>query len=495
VKLDGKKIGFILGIVLFVTVVLLPVPDGMSTEAWRLVAITVLMAVFWITEAVPIPATALMPIVFYPIFKITDSVTVTASYGSNVIYLFMGGFFLAAAMEKWNLHRRIALKTIQLTGTTPNKMVFGFAIATFLLSMWVSNTACAVMMIPIGIAVVSSLTGQLTDPAMKKKEANFGRSMMLMIAYACTIGGVSTIIATPANAIAVGILNSTYGLDITFFQWFIVGVPLGLVMLFFVYFLLTRVLFRTGDLVLLGSREIIEEEQRKLGPMTSQEKRVLLIGGLMVASWISRGFIKLEAISMITDTQIAIAGALLLFIVPAKKGERILSWDTAVKIPWGIVLLFGGGIAIATAFERTGLAGWISGNVASIEGLTLFTTVLIATAVVCNLTELASNTAIATLFIPIMGATAIALGVHPFATVIAICFASSMCFMMPVATPPNAIAFASGRFNIRDMIKAGLILDFVTIALVVVCVLYWLPMVWGVDLGAMPQSVLDFIAT
>jgi len=433
-----------------------------------------------------------MPIVLYPIFSVGDTGAVTAAYGSNVIYLFMGGFFLAAAMEKWNLHRRIALKAILLTGTTPNKMILGFSIATLFLSMWVSNTACAVMMIPIGIAVVSSLTGQATDPVKKKQEANFGRSMMLMIAYTSTIGGITTIIATPANAIAVGILEREYGLSITFFQWMLVGLPLAVVMTLLVYLLLTRVLFRTGDLVLSGGHEIIEEEQKKLGPMTRQEKLVLLVGGLMVFTWITRGFIDALG-SLLSDTQVAIAGALLLFIIPAKKGESILSWETAVKIPWGIVLLFGGGMAIASAFERTGLSGWIGTNLASIEGLTLFTAVLISTAVVCNLTEIASNTAIATLFIPIMGATAIALGVHPFATVIAICFASSMCFMMPVATPPNAIAFASGRFNITDMIKSGLILDFVTIALVVAAVLYWLPTAWGVDLSILPQGVLDFI--
>ncbi|MCL2249845.1 MAG: DASS family sodium-coupled anion symporter [Oscillospiraceae bacterium] len=488
-----NKIGFFLGIGLFIAILLIPAPEGLGVPAWRVVAITTMMAVFWITEALPMAGTALIPIVMFPVFGIMDSGSVTVSYGSNVIFLFMGGFFLAVTMEKWNLHRRIALKIIQLTGTSPPKMILGFAIATFLLSMWVSNTATAVMMVPIGIAVVKSLTGTAKDAAQVKKELNFGKSLMLMIAYTCTIGGVTTIIATPANAIAVGILYSSFGLTVTFFQWMMVGLPLGIVMLVLVYLLLTRVLFRTGDLELMGGKAIIEEEYEKLGPMTKQEKRVLIIGGLMVVSWISRGFINLDALDMITDTQIAIGGTLLLFTVPAKKGERILDWNTAWKIPWGIVLLFGGGIAIATAFERTGLAQWISENVANIEGLTLFTTVLIATAVVCSLTEIASNTAIATLFIPIMGASAIALGIHPFATVIAVCLASSMCFMMPVATPPNAIAFASGHMNIKDMITAGVILNFCTIALVVVTILFWLPLVWGVDLGITPQSVLDFI--
>jgi len=489
-----NKVGFFVGIALFAVVLFIPVPYGMSVYAWRTVAVTVLMAVFWISEALPIAATALVPIVFFPVLGVMESGAVTVSYGANVIFLFMGGFFLAVTMEKWNLHRRIALKTIQLTGTSPPKMIFGFAVATFLLSMWVSNTATAVMMVPIGVAVITSLTGGSSDPVQMKKETNFSKSLMLMIAYTSTIGGVTTIIATPANAIAVGILYSTFGVTVTFFEWMLIGLPFGVVMLLLVYFLLTKIMFRTGDLELMGGKSIIEAEYNKLGVMSSPEKRVLIIGALMVGSWIVRGFINIEALDLVTDTQIAIAGTLLLFLVPAKRGERILDWNTALKIPWGICLLFGGGIAIATAFEQTGLAYWVSENVSNIEGLTLFTMVLIATAVVRSLTEFVSNTATATLFIPIMGASAIALGLHPFATIIAVCLASSMCFMMPVATPPNAIAFSSGHMKIKDMIVAGFILSFFVIALIVAVVLYWLPLVWGVDLGVTPQSVLDFIA-
>ena len=492
-KLDGKKIGFISGGLLFFIILFIPAPGGMSVEAWRVVASTVLIAVFWVTEALPIPATALIPILLFPLFGIMDSVTVTMSYGTNAVYLVMGGFFLAVTMEKWNIHRRVALKLVSLTGTTPSKMVLGFLIATFLLSMWVSNSACAVMMIPIGIAVTSSLTGKTSDPDIIKKEANFTKSLMLIIAYASTIGGITTIISTPANAIAVGILNTTYGINITFFQWMLVGVPLGIVMSVFVWFMLTKILFRTGDLELMGGREVIEEEQKKLGPMTRPEKLVFVVAGFMVVGWIARGFISINALRMVTDTQVSIAGTLLLFIIPANKEERLLDWQTALKIPWGICLLLGGGIAIATAFEKTGLAGWISEGLASIGGLTLFGTVLISTAVVCCLTEIVSNTAIATLFIPIMGAASTALGIHPLATIMAICFASSMCFAMPVATPPNAIAFASGYLKIKDMAYAGLILNFATIAMVVTAIMWWLPMVWGVDISFTPQSVLDFI--
>jgi len=504
-KLNGKKIGFVLGIFLFVLFIALPVPQGMNVEAWRLAAVTILMAVFWVTEALPVPATALLPIVFYPIFGIMRSPAVTASYGDNIIYLFLGGFFLAATMEKWNLHRRIALNIIRLTGTTPSKMVLGFFAATLLLSMFVSNTACAVMMVPIAIAVAKSLTGKASDPASVKKESNFSKSLLLTVAYASTIGGITTIIATPANGIAVSILRETYGLNVTFVQWMMIGVPLALVMSAFVWFMLTKVLFRTGDLKLLGGREVIEEELQKLGKMTAPEKRVLFVAGLMVFCWITRGLLQniervreaLPILDMLTDTQISIGGTILMFLIPAKnekKDERLLDWPTAVKIPWGICLLFGGGIAIARAFDVTGLASWISGNLASINGLTLFTAVLISTAVVCCLTEITSNTAIASLFIPIMGATAIALGVHPFATVMAICFSSSMCFAMPVATPPNAIAYSSGYIKIKDMAYAGLILNFVTIIMVFSTIMWLLPLIWGVDLTVTPQSVLDFMA-
>jgi sodium-dependent dicarboxylate transporter 2/3/5 len=396
-------------------------------------------------------------------------------------------------MEKWNLHRRIALNIIKLTGTTPSTMILGFFIATLLLSMWVSNTACAVMMVPIAIAVAKSLTGKTTDPGQIKKESNFSKSLLLTVAYASTIGGITTIIATPANGIAVSMLRREYGLNVTFLQWMLIGVPLALVMSAFVWFMLTKVLFRTGDLKLLGGRDVIEDEHKKLGPMSRGEKSVLAVAGLMVFCWITRGFINVPALEMVTDTQIAIAGTLLLFLLPARKGEKLLDWQTAVKIPWGICLLFGGGIAIAAAFRDTGLAVWISGNLASISGMTLFTAVLISTAVVCCLTEITSNTAIASLFIPIMGATAIALGVHPYATVMAICFSSSMCFAMPVATPPNAIAYASGYIKIKDMAYAGLILNFVTILMVFSAIIWLLPIVWGVDLGTVPQSVLDYM--
>ncbi|MCL2204125.1 MAG: DASS family sodium-coupled anion symporter [Defluviitaleaceae bacterium] len=491
-----KKIGFILGGALFLLFLAVPPPEGLSVEAWRLVAVTVLMAVFWVTEALPMGVTSLLPIVLYPVFGILPSGAVTSAYGDNIIFLFMGGFFLAVTMEKWNLHRRIALNTVRLTGTTPSKIILGFAFATLFISMWVSNTATAVMMIPIGIAVAKSLTGTATDPATQKKESNFTRSLMLMIAYAATIGGITTIIATPANALAVAELQREFGLEVSFFQWMLVGVPLAIVMVLIVWLILTRLLFRTGDLKLAGGEtDVIKDELDKLGPTKLPEKLLLAVAGFMVLGWISRGFVQdfIPFVARITDTQISIFGAILLFMIPTGTGDRLLDWKTGLKIPWGILLLFGGGLSIALAFSATGLAGWIGGALSGMEGLSFFMVILISTAIVCCLTEVTSNTAIAALFIPIMSAFAVALDIHPFAMVMAVCLASSMCFAMPAATPPNAIAIGSGFVKIKDMAKSGWILNFVTIAMVVVAILLWLPLVWGVDIRTMPQQVLEFI--
>ncbi|MCL2171544.1 MAG: DASS family sodium-coupled anion symporter [Defluviitaleaceae bacterium] len=496
--MNEKRIGFIIGGLVFFGLLLIPAPGGLSAEAWRLVAVTGLMAVFWVTEALPMGATSLIPIVAYPLLGILPSGEVTANYGQNVIFLFMGGFFLAVTMEKWNLHRRIALSVVRLTGTTPSRVILGFAVATVIIGMWVSNTATAVMMIPIGIAVSKSLTGNATDPDTQKKESNFSRSLMLMIAYAATISAVTTIIATPANAIAVSALYEMFGLEVSFFQWMVVGVPLGAFMLIIVWLILTKLLFRTGNLVLAGgAKDTIAQELAKLGPMKIQEKLLLAVAGLMVLGWITRGFISTDAfpfMAMVTDTQISIFGALLLFIIPAGSGGQLLDWKSALNIPWGIILLFGGGLAIASAFTATGLAEWIGASLSEIEGLTLFTAVLIGTAVVRLLTEVTSNTAVAALFIPIMSAFAIALEIHPFAMVMTVCFASSMCFAMPAATPPNAIAIGSGFVKPKDMAKAGWPLNFITTAILIFAIMIWLPLVWQVDISAMPQAVIDFLA-
>ena len=497
IAMDGKKVGLALGITAFVAMLLLPAPEGMKPEAWRVAAITVLMAIFWITEAIPIPATALFPIILYPLLGVMSSGATTASYGDNIIFLFMGGFFLAVTMEKWNLHRRVALQTIRLVGTTPSNTILGFIIATAFLSMWISNTACAVMMVPIGIAVVSQLTGitrtEILDEKVKVNESNFAKSLMLAIAYAASLGGIATIIGTPPNTIMVGMLDRMYGLKISFAQWMMIGVPMSMIMLTAVWLLLTKVLFPTGNLKLVGSSELIAKEIEKLGPMTRPEKMVAAVGCMMAFCWITRGFINIDALKMVSDTTIAIAGSALLFMLPAKKKEALLDWNTAVKIPWGVVLLFGGGIAIASGFERTGLASWISAHLTALDGVSMLVFVLVVVTLVVFLTEITSNTATATLFIPVMGSAAIAMSLHPYALIVPACVAASMAFMLPVATPPNAVVFGSGYVRIKDMAYAGFALNLVAIAVITVFVVYLMPMFWEIDLTQTPADALRHI--
>ncbi len=485
-----KKVGLVLGPALFLLLLLMTPPEGMKPEAMRVAAVTVLMAVWWITEAVPIPAASLLPIILYPALGVMKSGAATAPYANPTIYLFIGGFFVAVAMEKWNLHKRIALYTIKFVGASPSLMTLGFMLSTGFMSMWVSNTACAMMMVPIGLAVVSQVTGKTSADILSgstgKFEMNFAKGLMLGIAYAASLGGIATIIGTPPNTIMVGMMDSMYGVKISFAQWLIFGVPMAFLMLFLTWLLLTKLLFKTGDLKLAEGRHVIEEEIKHLGAMSKGEKMVMGVFVFVAVAWIAGSFVD---IAYIDDTTIAIFGTLLMFLLPVdfKKGIFVLDWKTAVKIPWDIVLLFGGGFAIAKGFAQTGLADWISSRLTSLEGIGLIGFVTIVTLLVIFLTEVTSNTATATLMVPIMGSAAVAMGVHPFATIIAACLAASFAFMLPCATPPNAIVFSSGAIRIVDMVKAGVWLNFIGAAVIVSFVVYLLPILWGVDLGVVPE--------
>ena len=495
--MSAKKVGFILGPAIFFIMLIMPAPYGMYTEAWRVAAIALLMATWWITEAMPIAATALLPIALYPLLQIMDTRAASASYADPVIYLFIGGFFLAVTMERWNLHRRIALSILKLAGDTPSKLILGFVIATAFLSMWISNTATAVMMMPIGISVVSQVVGNKTgksdaDAEQEKYRTNFSKSLVLAIAYTASIGGFITIIGTPTNIIMAGFLERAFDIRIGFAQWMMLSVPISITLLICMFFLLTKVLFPTGDMKLVRGKAIVEEEMKQLGPITKAEKMVLAIGGFMALSWIFRDLIiRIDALSMVTDTTVAMVGAMLMFLCPSfKDGQRLLDWKTAVKIPWDVVLLFGGGLTLAAGFERTGLAAWVSGNLSGLYGMHIILFVFIVVLIVNTLTEFMSNTAIATLFIPVMSATAIAVGFHPFSAVVATTIASTFSFMMPVATPPNAIAFGSGFLRIKDMAKTGIFLNIVAQIVCVIAIVYLLPLVWNVVLTIIPPEML-----
>lgn len=494
-KMTGKHIGFFLGLASFAIMLMLPVPEGMKPAAWKVAAITVLMAVWWITEAIPIPATGIIPICLFPALGIMPAGAAAAPYASDVIYLFMGGFFLAVTMERWNLHRRVALTTIKYVGASPAKLVLGFMTATGFLSMWVSNSATAMMMVPIGLAVVSEVTG-LSAAEIKagstragKSDLNFGRALMLGIAFAASIGGLATIIGTPPNAILVGMVSELYGYQITFFDWMMIGLPLSIVTLAVTWFFLIKLLFPTNGFRRGDAEGVIDDEIAKLGRMTKPERLIMTIATLMAVMWIISGFLfKHIGLSMVKDSTIAIAGSVLLFAVPLnlKKGEFLLDWETAVKIPWDVVLLFGGGLAIANGFQKTDLTRFIALEFQNLQGLHVYLLMTFIVIFTIALTEVTSNTATATLLIPIMGAVSVAMGINPLGPMIAAAVAASYAFMLPVATPPNAVAYGSGCFTIKDMAMAGLWINLACFVLVPLTLYFLLPLFWGQDLGSLP---------
>ncbi|WP_245554973.1 SLC13 family permease [Nesterenkonia alba] len=488
-------------------------------EVWpRLVAATaVLMGVWWMTEAVPIPATALLPLVIFPVLVPEDEYgsgdeaaggvsvdDIGASYGNNIIFIFMGGFMLALAMQRWNLHRRIALLTLRLMGSKPVYLIAGFMIATGFLSMWVSNTATAVMMLPIGISILMlvrkvvagedpATAGTDEDEDEAKKEvikSNFGTALMLGIAYAASVGSLGTIIGTPPNTLLVGHMDANHDLVITFGQWMLVGVPISIVMLVVTWFLLTKVVFRPEIDDVPGGRELVRTELDKLGPMSQGEIRTLLIFILAACSWVfiplgtdllaEVGVLDPDAEPFIDDAGIAMAIALLLFLLPAggkaKKGVRLLDWEYAVKLPWGVLLLFGGGLALSGQFGASGLSDWLGTQVEGLAGIPVWVLVLIAAAGVLLLTEMTSNTATAATFLPVASGVAMGTGVDPLVLAAPVALAATCAFMLPVATPPNAIAYGSGYVTIGQMVKGGLwlnIIGVVIITLVSMTILLW----------------------
>ena len=495
-------------------------------EMWpRLTAATaVLMAVWWMTEAIPIPATALLPLIIFPLLVPEDDSgsaeeaaggvvidDVGASYGNNIIFLFMGGFMLALAMQRWNLHRRVALLTLRMMGSRPSALIAGFMIATGFLSMWVSNTATAVMMLPIGISVLMLVQKLLagedpgevasTDDEESQEEgkqeavkSNFGTALMLGIAYAASVGSVSTIIGTPPNTLLAGHMSTNHDMDIGFAQWMLVGVPIAVVMMAITWVLLTKVVFRPEIDNIPGGKELIRDQLRKLGPMNQGEIRVLLIFILAATLWvfvpigtdvlIEFGVLAEETEPPIEDAGIAMLVALLLFLLPAggdaKKGVRLLDWDYAVKLPWGVLLLFGGGLALSGQFGDSGLSEWLGTQMEGLADIPLWVLVLVAAVGVLLLTEMTSNTATAATFLPVASGVAMGTGVEPLLLAAPVALAATCAFMLPVATPPNAIAFGSGYVTIGQMVKGGVLLNVAGIVVITLASMTLLVWVFGI---------------
>jgi sodium-dependent dicarboxylate transporter 2/3/5 len=459
-----------MGPLAFAAMLLLPQPEGLSTEAHRLAAVAVWMAVWWISEAIPIPATALLPIAAFPVLDVMSAGTVTRAYGHHLIYLFMGGFMIAVTMERWNLHRRIALHVIRFVGTGPTRLVLGFMLATALLSMWISNTATAMLMVTIGLAVLKQLL-----PEGQHEVTPLGTALMLGIAYAASIGGVATIIGTPPNAILAGVLDQNYAVDLGFGDWMQFALPLSLVMLLLSWLYLTRIAFKVSETELPEAATHIKDQLQQLGRMSGAEKRVAWVFGIVAALWISRGLIDWAAMKSVKDSTIAIAGALALFVIPADWKQRtfLLDWQTAVRIPWDIIILFGGGFALAAGFSETGLTTWLAQQLQVLKGVPTVWIILAVGLLVIFLTEVTSNTATASLLLPVLGALSQAIQLPPMILMVTATLCASFAFMLPVATPPNAIVFSSRCIRIPQMARAGFWLNLLGVLMITAFVYLW----------------------
>ena len=495
-------IGLAVGLILAALVYAL-LPDDVGHSARLTAGTAVLMGIWWMTEAVPIPATALLPLIVFPVFD--SSVTVNgvgASYGNSIIFLFMGGFLLALAMQRWNLHRRIALLTVNAMGTKPTMVIAGFMIATGFLSMWVSNTATAVMMIPIGVSVlvlvldIGKKSGAVpssegTDSGREGAEpddktimdaviaSNFGTALMLGIAYAASIGSLGTIIGTPPNTLLVGYLEGQ-GITIGFLQWMMAGVPLAVVLLLVAWFLLTHVMFKPEIDDIPGGKQLIRGELDSLGKMSQGEIRVGSIFVAAAASWV--GVPLLFDSPPISDTGIAMTAAVLLFLLPSgsKKGVRLIDWDTAVKLPWGVLLLFGGGLALSAQFQASGLTDWIGSVAGGLDTIPVILLVFVVAAAIVYLTEITSNTATAATFLPVAGGVAMGMDIDILILAVPVALAATCAFMLPVATPPNAVSYASGYITIGQMMRGGFWLNL--IAIVMITIAAYTVFAWSLDI-------------
>lgn len=472
-----KNIFLILGPVLFLILQNIDGPKGMPEAAYDVLCSTLWIALWWVTEAVPIAVTALLPIVLFPLTGAVDLSTTTASYGHKYIFLYMGGFIIAIAIEKWNLHKRIALHIIKLIGINVRKIILGFMVATAFLSMWISNTATSVMMLPIGMSIVSQLKD---NPSTEKNETLiFGKALMLSIAYSASIGGIATLIGTPPNLIFAGYMQEIYNIDITFYQWLKFGLPISVTLLIISWYYITHFAFNFKHKKFPGGKDEIQRLITELGPMKREEKIVLTVFVITALCWITRSFILEKILPGIDDTIIAIIAGISLFTIGAEgKGKRIIHWKEAVKMPWGIILLFGGGMALASGFEVTGLAEWFGVQMTLLEALPLILLVLIVIFSVNFITELTSNMATTAMLLPILAPIAVKLDLNPYMLLVATTVAASCAFMLPVATPPNAVVFGSGYLRIPDMVRTGIWMNLISILILTAMVYLMLPIIW-----------------
>lgn len=495
-----QKIGLFLGPALFLIMILAPTPSGMEPVAQNMAAVALLMATWWMCESIPIPATSLLPLTLFPLLGIMHTKKAAAPYASHLIFLFMGGFIIALSMQRWNLHRRIAMQIVKAMGFSPSRLILGFMVATAALSAFVSNTATTVMMMPIGLAIVHHVVEEGKKEGLDKnidfspENFAFGLNLMLGIAYAASIGGIATLIGTPPNTILAGYLNKTYGYEITFASWLKIGVPLVMIFLPLCWLWLIKVANPMKLKKVPGGRELITSELKKMGNMSAGEKWTAGVFLLTAFGWIFRkklGFMFADP-KLITDATIAMSGALLLFLIPInmKKNEFVMNWHWASKMPWGVLILFGGGLSMAAGFKATGLATWVGSQVGLLENAPILLLIIAVTTLIIFLTELTSNTATSAMVMPILSAVAIGLGQSPLLLVVPAAISASCAFMLPVATPPNAIVFGSGYVTIPQMVKSGIGLNIIGIFVSVLITYFVAFPVLGLELNQVPTWAL-----
>ncbi|SDT43279.1 solute carrier family 13 (sodium-dependent dicarboxylate transporter), member 2/3/5 [Maribacter dokdonensis] len=482
-----KLLGLVLGPVSFILILFFFRPEGLSVQANAVLASTIWIAIWWITEAIPIAVTALLPLVLFPLSGGLDLSSTSGAFGHKYVFLYMGGFIIAIAIEKWNLHRRIALNIINLIGSDIRKIILGFMMATAFLSMWISNTATAVMMLPIGLAIIKQL--QDNPDTVEDENQTFGKALMLAIAYSASIGGVATLIGTPPNLVLAGVILDTYGYEITFMQWFAFGLPISIILIFICWKYLTKYAFSFKQKSFPGGKQEIQRLLSSLGRITYEEKIVALVFALTAFCWITRSVLLQKLLPALDDTIIAIFFAIVLFLIPSKKkDEQLINWEEAVKMPWGIILLFGGGMALAKGFESSGLAEWIGSQMTTLSGLPILILILVLIASVNFLTEITSNLATTAMLLPVLAPMALTIDVHPFVLMVGAAVAASCAFMLPVATPPNAVVFGSGYLRIPDMVGKGLFMNIISIFILTFFVYFILPELWDISINSFPQK-------
>ena len=449
--------------------------DAMDPLAWRAAAAALWMAIWWATEAVPVPVTAFIPLVLFEPLGISSLRDAAAPYANPIIYLFLGGFLMALALERWDLHRRIALAILDRTGTEGRRLILGFMIVCALLSMWMTNTSTTMMLLPIVLSVITVIKDNVTGLS-EKNHHDFEIAMLLGLAYSASIGGLATLVGTPPNAFLIGYLAENYDIEISFARWMTVGIPVTIIMLPAAWWLLTRFMHPVNVPASDEVNEHLHELRAELGPMSKAEKRVGILFALVIFCWmLRRPLTELVGVTGVSDPGIVMTAAILLFLIPSGDGRRLMSWDYALRIPWGVLVLMGGGLSLAAAVSNSGLALWLGESLAPLNAFGLAVLVVAAVALVIFLTELTSNLATTATLLPVMGAIAVQAGLPPLYLTVPITIAASCAFMLPVATPPNAIVFSTGRITIPQMVRAGFILNITGIIIVTLVALYLAP--------------------